>query len=242
MSTQESEPSIYKIGPGDTFPFSCGPENNCFNACCRSLSQALSPYDALRLARRLNVSTGEFLARHVLIVIGPETGLPVVTIQPGPGDDQPCPFVTPRGCAVYEDRPGSCRVYPLARAAGRDKTTGKVREQYYLVQEAHCAGHGLPKRYTVEEWIEGQGLAVYNEMNDLFLPVLGAKKKTGNARLSQEQTRLFLMSCYDPDAFVPMLTTGRIPRGKAPQRLPENDVEALRLGLAWAAEVLFTLP
>ncbi|MEW5733975.1 MAG: YkgJ family cysteine cluster protein [Thermodesulfobacteriota bacterium] len=243
MQNDESEPSVYALGPDDAFPFTCGPENVCFNACCRSLSQALSPYDALRLSRRLGISTGEFLASRVLIVIGPETGLPVVTLAPGPGDDQPCPFVTAEGCGVYQDRPGSCRTYPLARAAGRDKTTGQVREKYYLVREAHCQGHGAGRRWTAREWVESQGLSVYNEMNDLFLPVLGAKKKTGNARLSQEKARLFLMSCYDPDAFYGVLARGKAPAGgKLPDRPPATDEDALRFGLAWAAEVLFTLP
>lgn len=242
MINDNNEPSLYSLDADGTFAFSCGPENSCFNACCRSLSQAITPYDALRLSRRLDISTGQFLATQALIMLGPETGLPVVTLKPGPGEDQPCPYVGEAGCSVYEDRPGSCRIYPLARAAGRDKDTGEVRDRYYLVREEHCAGHDKGRRYTAQEWIDNQGLSVYNEMNDLFLPVLAAKKNAGQARISQERAHFFLLSCYDPDAFVPMILKGRIPKGQAPDSPPATDEEALRLGLSWAARVLFTLP
>lgn len=242
MQNDQNEPIIYDLGSDGSFAFSCGPGNQCYNACCRSLSQAISPYDALRLSRRLGISTGQFLATHALIMLGPETGLPVVTLKPGPGEDQPCPYVSEEGCSVYEDRPASCRIYPLARAAGRDKTTGRVKERYYLVQENHCAGHCVGRRYTAAEWLESQGLAIYNEMNDLFLPVLGAKKMAGPDRMSQERVHYFLLSCYDPDAFGPMLAKGRIPRAEPPESLPGTDEEILRLGLAWAAKFLFTLP
>ena len=57
-----------------------------------------------------------------------------------------CPFVTPQGCSVYEDRPGACRMYPLGRASTSHPLDGSRREFYFTVKEDHCRGFEQEKR------------------------------------------------------------------------------------------------
>ncbi|MCK7503851.1 MAG: YkgJ family cysteine cluster protein [Desulfobacterales bacterium] len=122
----EQAPRIIPIAVGDRFAFDCNPGVACFNACCRDLSQALTPYDVLRLTRGLGLRTGEFLRRYTACRIGPGSGLPVVSLVPGDPVERTCPFRAPSGCRVYRDRPSSCRTYPLMRAVRRDRATGRL--------------------------------------------------------------------------------------------------------------------
>ncbi len=100
----------------DEFQFACSPEVPCFNQCCRDINQYLTPYDIFRLKNRLKKKSGDFLKKFTVEHIGPQTGLPIVSLKALPQEDLRCPFVAEEGCQVYEDRPASCRTYPLARA------------------------------------------------------------------------------------------------------------------------------
>ena len=119
-----TEPEMIPLAPDAAFRFACNPEVPCFNACCRDLHQTLTPYDILRLKRRLGMTSDRFLAAYTTRHIGPESGLPIVCLKPRAADHLACPFVSPEGCTVYPDRPASCRLYPLARAVSRSRHTG----------------------------------------------------------------------------------------------------------------------
>jgi hypothetical protein len=92
------EPKLTPITPKDPFRFECSPEVPCFNECCRDLNQFLTPYDILRLKSHLGLSSEAFLAQYTSQHIGPESGLPIVTLKPKAGQDPICPFVSARGC------------------------------------------------------------------------------------------------------------------------------------------------
>ena len=107
------------------FSFGCSPAVPCFNACCRDLNQALSPYDILRLKNGLGMRSDRFLARYTRQITGPETGLPVMVaedpltcvargggmamepvIEPGPSTRTEC--TCPMHPEIVRDHPGSC--------------------------------------------------------------------------------------------------------------------------------------
>jgi hypothetical protein len=43
------------VGLDDPMSFACGPDNVCFNDCCRDLDQVLTTYDVLRLKNYLHL-------------------------------------------------------------------------------------------------------------------------------------------------------------------------------------------
>jgi len=47
-----------RLGPDDTFKFACHPGISCFNKCCGDVNIFLSPYDVLRMKRRLEMTSG----------------------------------------------------------------------------------------------------------------------------------------------------------------------------------------
>lgn len=196
-----AEEGFTPIAGKQPFLFRCAPDVPCFNECCRDLNQFLYPYDVLRLKNNLQITSTEFLGTYVEQHIGPETGLPVLSLVPASVTDGRCPFVTPAGCRVYPDRPASCRFYPIARAITRCRETGGIREHFVLIREAHCRGFESGTTQTPEAWINHQGLDEYNRENDRMLALISRKNQMHPGPLDLAEQRLFVQSLYDLDRF-----------------------------------------
>jgi len=239
------EPEFVAIGPNDEFHFTCSPDVPCFNACCHNLYQVLTPYDVLRLKNFLQLTSGDFLERYTQQAIGPETGLPVVSLRPDAANDMACPFVTPKGCRVYTDRPASCRIYPLARAVSRCRKSGRLSEHHALLQEAHCKGFNRGGMQSVAEWISSQELAIYNSMNDRLLEIIALKNHCRPGALDLAQQRIFCLALYDLDGFREYLKGDgktHAPSAELKTLLTEGnlggDIELLKFGFRWIGEIL----
>ncbi|MBT8331488.1 MAG: YkgJ family cysteine cluster protein, partial [Deltaproteobacteria bacterium] len=189
------------ISPDTPFRFACSPEVACFNECCRDLNQFLYPYDILRLKKRLGLSSSEFLQRYTTQHIGPESGLPMVTLRTTHAQRRICPFVTPKGCSVYPDRPASCRTYPLMRAISRNRATGNVSEHFMLLKEPHCLGFDASKSQTAQQWMDDQEIEIYNHFNDQMLEIIRLKNQLQPGPLDLKSRQLFYMALYDLDRF-----------------------------------------
>ncbi|MFC1895428.1 YkgJ family cysteine cluster protein [Thermodesulfobacteriota bacterium] len=232
----------------DAIDFSCHRALSCFNACCHDLNQFLTPYDILRLKNRLALPSGVFLKQYTSIHTGPRSGMPVVSLKPRPASTAPCPFVTDSGCAVYEDRPSSCRAYPLARVVSRDRDTGAVREGYFLIEESHCLGFGQENSVSISKWVARQGLEAYNTCNDLFLEVVALKNRAKPGPISSGHADVFVLGCYDLDRFRDCALRGDLPGPAdildAVRATPGKDQEGalLKLGLRWASFMICEEP
>lgn len=240
----ELETDLIPLRIDEPFRFGCSPEVPCFNECCRDLNQFLTPYDILRLTRRLGIGSGEFLARYTIETVGPETGLPVVSLRMLSGEEGLCPFVTDNGCSVYEDRPSSCRIYPLARAISRSRETGEVTEHFALVREAHCRGFEQLRSQNVKEWIKDQEAAIYNAFNDRLMEIIRLKNQMLPGPLDLRGRQSFRLGLYDLDAFRRHIQEKGVPRsmecdppGQGP--LIEDDLELLTFGHDWVRFELF---
>jgi uncharacterized protein len=114
----------------------------------------VGPYEALRLSRRLGISTTEFLVRHT------EAGGTVLQTR---AEDGSCVFLGLQGCTVHPDRPLACRLYPLARwvAPDGDESFGHL--------EPHPQTAGIyGTNGTVEAFLTAQGLGPYFAMADRY--------------------------------------------------------------------------
>ncbi len=241
------ENEMIPLSDSDRFAFCCSPEVPCFNECCRDLNQFLTPYDVLCLKNHLGLRSNVFLDRYTIQHLGPETGLPVVTLKQEPATGFECPFVTPKGCSVYDARPASCRTYPLARLASRSPETGRIQEQYLLLKEPHCLGFNGGNRPTAREWVKDQGLEPYNEMNDLLMEILGLKRRLHPGPLDMKERHLFRIGCYDLDTFrEQVFEKGELqemdPTPESLKAAREDDTALLRLSLDWVKRTLFGEP
>ena len=194
----ESE-KIFELSEDEPFCFDCQSHVPCFNECCRDLNQFLTPYDIVRLKNHFKLSSSDFLNQYTTKHIGPQTGLPVITITPADRFERICPFVTPAGCSVYENRPSSCRMYPVIRVLSRSREDGNKQIRYALIKESHCQGFEQKRQLTVREWMDGQGLTLYNENNDLMMDIISLKNQYIPGPLEGNAQKLFYTMCYDID-------------------------------------------
>jgi Fe-S-cluster containining protein len=161
----------------------------------------LTPYDVLRLKNRLNLSSEVFLERYAASYVDEKYGVPVVKLKMNKDETRQCPFVSPEGCVVYEDRPGACRLYPLGRAASKIYEGCRAGEYYFMVKESHCLGLNEKQKWTVQEWLKDQGLDEYNIMNDFFMDITAGRQARIIKRLSDRQLQMYYMACYSLDDF-----------------------------------------
>ena len=98
-----------KLNPDSPFTFKCHKGLACFTQCCSGINIILTPYDIIRLKNNLQLSSEEFLALYTAPQLLEKTGLPVVTLSLLKNKVSSCPFVSEKGCFVYEDRPAACR-------------------------------------------------------------------------------------------------------------------------------------
>lgn len=205
-----SSDELTELGLDDGFAFSCHPGISCFNACCRDLNQFLMPYDILRLKQHLSMDSTDFLAHYTHSHIGPQTGLPVVTLKPADPVGLVCPFVTDGGCSVYDNRPSSCRIYPLVRLLSRSRESGDLTVRYMLLHESHCHGFESSRQQTVRQWVADQGLCPYNEMNDAMMEIIALKNQSIGAELPESLSDFFHAALYDVDRFRRLLVEGHV--------------------------------
>ncbi|OGP60892.1 MAG: Fe-S oxidoreductase [Deltaproteobacteria bacterium RBG_13_49_15] len=227
----------------DRFRFTCDKNGPCFNDCCRDLNQFLTPYDILRIKRRLGLSSSQFLERYAHRHIGPRSGFPIVSLMPNDPVELSCPFVTRKGCSIYQDRPTSCRLYPVARAVTRSRETEKITEHFALIKEPFCKGFDEGRVQTVREWITNQGASPYIRMNDLLMELIALKNRLYPGDMDLKAQRLFNLACYDIDGFRDHVKKGLL------NGLPVNETEiqaaisddekCLELGHRWLKRVLF---
>lgn len=232
------------ISLDEHFNFYCSNDVPCFNKCCRDLNQFLTPYDVLRLKACLNLPSHLFLERFTVRHTGPETGFPVVAFKTDPKSGHMCPFVTDAGCRVYGDRPSSCRMYPIARAVSRSRKTARVTEHFALLRESHCQGHQQPKRQTVREWIDTQGLKPYNIYNDMLLELIHRKNRLQPGPLQPDASQRFYLALYDLDAFREKAFDGDVLKTLALdrdtcERARREDTALLEVGIDWLKNTIF---
>lgn len=183
------------------FRFACHPGVSCFTECCADLKLVLTPYDLLRLKNRLGLTYGQFVERYTEPLFEEGRSLPQLRLVMGKRGRKPCPFVTPGGCEVYEDRPSACRYYPLGRAASRPPGRTDVSERFFLVQEAHCRGFEEPAEWHVASWMKDQGIEPYNRFNDLWMDIITHPVSLGSGEIRTRKTQMFFMASYGLDTF-----------------------------------------
>jgi len=234
---------LIAVLPDDIFRFDCSPGVACFNACCRDLNQFLYPYDILRLKKRLGLTSGEFLNRYTKQHLGPQSGLPVVSLTNADFKRLECPFVTAEGCSVYPDRPSSCRIYPMVRAISRNRSTGEITERFMLLRESHCLGFDKPKAHTVRQWIKDQDVEIYNHINDRLMEIISLKNRLHLGPLDRKSQQMYCMALYDLDNFRDQIVNNRHLDNLEinPQKLAAaetDDTALLKVGIEYVKKVL----
>lgn len=235
-----------KLTLDSALKFECHPGVPCFTACCHNIKIVLTPYDILVLSKRLDILTHEFVTTYTEPTFLEKTDMPGVQIKLTE-EKKGCPFVTPEGCTVYEDRPTACRYYPVGMADFHEGGSDDAREDkfFFLVKEPHCKGFEEPKEWTIREWRVDQGVDKRDEMNKEWLRLVMRRKSYGfQATLSEGAQRMFFMASTDLNSFrrfileSSFLDTYEVDE-ETIAKIKEDDIELMHFSFAYLANTLF---
>ena len=136
------------------------------------------------------------------------------------------------------------KFFERARISSRSRETGHISEHYMMLKEPHCLGFNQNQTQTVAEWIEDQGITVYNQMNDMLMEIISLKNRFMPGKLDIKSSLLFHMACYDIDKFRShifekgILDDQNLDSGTL-DAIKDDDVELLKMGFKWIKHKLF---
>jgi uncharacterized protein len=141
----------YSLHRDSTFSYLC----RACSRCCHNKAIRIGPYEILRLARRLGMTTTEFIAQHT------EAGGTMLRMREA--NNRACIFLGEKGCGVHPDRPLACRLYPLARWVDPDG-----QESFgHLVPHPKTEGvYGTGA--TIGDYLDQQGAAPFFDVGDRY--------------------------------------------------------------------------
>ncbi len=251
MDTPENKARLepIRLGYNSKFQFECHKGVSCFTKCCRGIKITLTPYDIIRLKNRLELSSEEFLAIYTDIHLLEKTDLPVVTLKLLDDELTSCPFVKDEGCIIYEDRPTTCRYYPLGVATLSQQATGEDEgdedEFFFFVKEPHCKGFDEPKEWTVAEWRRDQGVDIHDDINAGWTDLIVRKRSfPQNVKLSEKSKKMFFTACYDIDKFKRFVFESSFldlykVDAEEVEKMREDEIALLEFGYRWLKSILY---
>jgi Fe-S-cluster containining protein len=92
--------------------------------CCREVHPSFTEEDVTRIARRLEISREEFIARYLEVSDS-------ASDSPWQTRTVPCPFLADNKCTIYDDRLSDCRGYPyLDKAEFISRTMSMIERTF----------------------------------------------------------------------------------------------------------------
>ncbi|MBF0383915.1 MAG: YkgJ family cysteine cluster protein [Magnetococcales bacterium] len=233
-----------RLSGGDRLRFRCHPGVSCFNVCCSNIEIILTPYDILRLRRRLDISSELFLYNYATPTTLAKGQLPVPIMRMDEETGR-CPFNTDAGCSVYEDRPVTCRYYPIGMALMHRQDVKGEEEFYFLIREDFCRGHEEEREWTVFEWRSDQGSDGYDRENRGWMELILKRRSAGDGvNTSLQLSEFFYMASTDPGAFRRFIFESTFLKryyvdDDTQERLRGDDQYLTEFAFAWLRTVLF---
>ncbi|MBM3333883.1 YkgJ family cysteine cluster protein [Candidatus Sumerlaeota bacterium] len=235
-----------RLGPTDRFRFQCHSGLECFNHCCHDVNIFLTPYDVIRIKSRLRISSEDFLDRYCVIPFSKAMKYPIIMLKMKDDEELSCPFLdAPKGCSIYEDRPWSCRMYPLGRAAPPESE--RDEPFHFLLREDFCEGHQQAAEWTVSQWLDDQCVGEYDAAGKGFQQIVQDKRLTEDSDFSPAQMDMIFMVFYDIDRFrrfvfdTKFLNMFQICQ-EAMDSIRESDTALMRFGFDWLRFALWKDP
>jgi hypothetical protein len=188
------------------------------------------------MKNKLAIPSNEFLERYTNTIFVKDIGLPVVALKMNDDEQKGCPFVSSEGCVIYEDRPWSCRSFPLEPVATKDLIAGK---QYYrLLKRGFCLGFNEDRKWMVREWKKDQGMDIYDRIEFSFKEITLSEVLTKERIVNEGIQQMFYMASYDIDRFkrfvfeTRFLNTFDIEE-ELIEGIKTNEIELLQFGFRW---------
>ena len=232
----------------DTFSFRCYPGIGCFNRCCRNLTLFLYPYDVLRLKQSLEISSDEFLERHVDAVLCPGNFFPEVLLRMSDNPQKTCPFLTDSGCSVYADRPDTCRSFPIEQGVEYDAARKKDTPIYFYRPPDFCLGQHEDQQWNIAGWAKDQEAQLYQRMTIRWaqLKRLFQNDPWGAEGPEGSRAKMAFMATYNLDRFREFVfKSSFLKRYKVKsavlKKIQSDEAELLKFGMDWVQLFLWNI-
>ena len=221
-----TSPTIFRnptLSRDSPYSYACG----ACSRCCWNYQIRVNPYEVLRLAQHLKLSTTVFIEQYV----SPETAL---VRKP----DDSCIFLGTHGCSVHPARPLVCRLYPLGRHISSDG------EERFFHMEPHPDTEGVyGVDGTVGDYLRSQGALPFLSAADRYLSIFqryfdvlselpkGAPLAGYSPELSGRQAPT-LPELLDPEKVVDISSLGSNVSASDPDGFVTLHIEALEYWLS----------
>jgi len=228
----------------ESFHFACHRGISCFTECCARLRLILTPYDILRMKKKLGLTSDQFLSDYTETVIDRRHRFPLVKLKMNGDLAGDCPFVTSDGCSIYPDRPEACRLYPIGRASAMPEGATDSNNKFFMVVEPHCKGFREKQVWSLKEWLNHEGVEEYAAINDPWRGIVTSVRSLGPEAHIPQKHQMFFMASYNLDKFRNFIFKSRfLDRFEVDavlkERLETDDVALMRFGFDWLRFSLF---
>jgi uncharacterized protein len=137
--------------------------------CCHGKGIQVNPYETMRLAECLGISTSDFREKYL-----------INQFLRHKDNSDACVFLDITGCMVHRDRPLVCRLYPLGRARLENG------EEIFFKVNPHPDSEGIyGQASTVGHYLLSQNVEPFIRAEKEYLELL---KKMAGAALDVEET------------------------------------------------------
>ena len=137
--------------------------------CCHGKGIQVNPYETMRLAECLGISTSDFREKYL-----------INQFLRHKDNSDACVFLYLTGCMVHRDRPLVCRLYPLGRARLENG------EEIFFKVNPHPESEGVyGQASTVDQFLLSQDVEPFIGAEKEYLELL---KKMAGAALDVEET------------------------------------------------------
>jgi len=194
----------------------------------------------VRLKKHLGISSDRFLDRHVDVVLRPDNFFPDVLLKMMECNHRLCPFLSESGCSVYDNRPYSCRLFPVEQGAHYDAIQNKTEMIHFFRPPDFCLGQKESEPWTPESWIDDQKAGPHAEMTTDWaaLKRLFVENPWGADGPDGPKGKMAFMAVYNIDRFrefvfkSSFLKRYRV-KSTVRKKIRINDVELLKFGFEW---------
>lgn len=168
----------------DEIEFKCG---GCGKCCVDTTDIILTPVDLYNMANELNITTKEVVNGYGKIVLGGNTGLPIVLLKRDRFNR--CLLLKNKKCTVHLGKPGACYLFPLGRVIKGNSNDGIK----YFMQPELCNHYRLGKKVTIRDYI-GEKYVSQEQACMAWLSRYGklSSEIIGDFKEFIENTRMFL--------------------------------------------------
>ncbi len=235
-----------RLEPETSFNFQCHPGVSCFNRCCRNLNLFLYPYDVLRLRKALEIDSESFLERYTDVVMRPDNAFPDVLLKMAHNQEKTCPFLETSGCSVYADRPDTCRSFPVELGLLFTGNQAPVQVAFFRPPD-FCQGRFQQKSWTLQQWIDDQQAATYNQMTANWARIKHLFSRNPWQGDHDPRLKMAFMAAYNIDRFrqfvfeSSFLKRYRVKK-KMQQKMRASDKQLLEFAFQWIKFMVWQMP